>query len=335
MFGVPGSTRTTRCGRSGPPPSWAPALAALNAELEARWGVRLRCAPGSTPARWWSATTVGGQDVTVGDAVNLAARLEQAAAPGEVLLGEATYRPGPRRGPRRGGARRLAVRGKGSRCAPGGCSGSARARPGTPGAWTPRWSAASRELPLLTRGLRARGGGAAPATCSPCSGAAGVGKSRLVAEFVALVGPTGPPCWAAAACPTATASPTGRSPRSCARRPGSAPTTRQRRPGQAGRAGRAARSTPRCSPTGWPPCSGGRRRRRQPRSCSGRSAGCWRRWRAGGRWSWSWTTSTGPSRPCSTWSSTSPTGPGTPRCCCAASPARSCSTPRPAGAAAS
>ena len=34
----------------------------------------------------------GGDAVVPGDAINVAARLEQAAAPGEVLLGEATFR---------------------------------------------------------------------------------------------------------------------------------------------------------------------------------------------------------------------------------------------------
>src|SRR5207248_8938683 len=34
----------------------------------------------------------GGEGLVAGDAVNVAARLEQAAAPGEILLGELTYR---------------------------------------------------------------------------------------------------------------------------------------------------------------------------------------------------------------------------------------------------
>ena len=34
----------------------------------------------------------GGQAFVTGDAVNIAARLEQAAAPGEILIGEPTYR---------------------------------------------------------------------------------------------------------------------------------------------------------------------------------------------------------------------------------------------------
>ncbi len=46
-----------------------------------------------------------GDAVIVGDAVNVAARLEQAAAPGEILLGEETYRARARRGHRRAGRR--------------------------------------------------------------------------------------------------------------------------------------------------------------------------------------------------------------------------------------
>ena len=46
----------------------------------------------STPARWSSAQGRTTQKLATGDAVNVAARLEQAAREGEVLVGEATYR---------------------------------------------------------------------------------------------------------------------------------------------------------------------------------------------------------------------------------------------------
>ena len=46
----------------------------------------------STPARSSRAIPTTGQALVTGDAVNTAARLEQAAAPGEILIGEETYR---------------------------------------------------------------------------------------------------------------------------------------------------------------------------------------------------------------------------------------------------
>src|SRR3954449_560213 len=67
------------------------ALAALNEDLEARWGVRLGVRTGVNtgevvvdPRR--------SADLLVGDALNTAARLEQAAAENEILLGPETYR---------------------------------------------------------------------------------------------------------------------------------------------------------------------------------------------------------------------------------------------------
>ena len=47
---------------------------------------------GSTPARSSPATPAPGQRLVTGDAVNTAARLEQAAGAGEIVLGELTYR---------------------------------------------------------------------------------------------------------------------------------------------------------------------------------------------------------------------------------------------------
>ena len=67
-------------------------LAALNDELEQNFGLRLRSRTGVNTGE----VVVRDPDPTgalaLGDAVNVAARLEQAARPGEVILGEATYR---------------------------------------------------------------------------------------------------------------------------------------------------------------------------------------------------------------------------------------------------
>ena len=86
------------------------------------------------------------------------------------------------------------------------------------------------------------------------------------------------------------------------------------------RPGPAARSAP-------PP------RRARARRRSGRSAGCSRRWPAAARSSCASRTCTGPSRRSSTCSSTSPAGAATRRSCCSASRGPTCSTSGRAGAA--
>ena len=58
------------------------ALEELNAELEAAWGVRLTLRTGVNTGEVVVGDAVHGQDLVVGDAVNVAARLEQAAGPG-------------------------------------------------------------------------------------------------------------------------------------------------------------------------------------------------------------------------------------------------------------
>ena len=65
------------------------ALGGLNNELELDWGVRIESRVGVNTGE---VVAGEGDSLTTGDAVNVAARLEQAAAPGETLLGEATYR---------------------------------------------------------------------------------------------------------------------------------------------------------------------------------------------------------------------------------------------------
>ena len=68
------------------------ALEALNDELERRFGVRLANRTGVNTGEVVAGDPSAGQRLVVGDAVNVAARLEQAAPAMEVLLGDLTYR---------------------------------------------------------------------------------------------------------------------------------------------------------------------------------------------------------------------------------------------------
>lgn len=68
------------------------ALARLNAELERRWGVTLTNRTGVNTGEVVAGDPTAGQRLVVGDAVNVAARLEQAAPALEVLVGDPTYR---------------------------------------------------------------------------------------------------------------------------------------------------------------------------------------------------------------------------------------------------
>ena len=160
-------------------------------------------------------------------------------------------------------------------------------------------------------------------------GVAGAGKSRLVEEFLGGWATRRRSC-AAGASRTARASPGSRWPRPSDRRsasPSSRARTRSSRPSATPPRARAA--TQRLSPPAWGACSAspGRAapsRRRGP--CAASSSPAARR----GRSSWSSTTCTGPSPPCSTSSSSSPSA-RTPGSSCCAWRARSCWTPGPAG----
>ena len=71
-----------RSGRSAPPSSFARRLATLNEELEREWGVRLETRTGINSGQVVAGDPAGGQALVTGDAVNVAARLEQAASAG-------------------------------------------------------------------------------------------------------------------------------------------------------------------------------------------------------------------------------------------------------------
>jgi class 3 adenylate cyclase/tetratricopeptide (TPR) repeat protein len=64
----------------------------LNAELERDWGARLQIRTGVNSGEVVAGDPSAGQSFVTGDTVNVAARLEQAAEPGEILIGEETHR---------------------------------------------------------------------------------------------------------------------------------------------------------------------------------------------------------------------------------------------------
>jgi predicted ATPase/class 3 adenylate cyclase len=68
----------------------AESLRMLNGELERRWGVSLEARIGVNTGEVVAGDPSGGQAFVTGDAVNLAARLQQAAQPREILIGETT-----------------------------------------------------------------------------------------------------------------------------------------------------------------------------------------------------------------------------------------------------
>jgi predicted ATPase/class 3 adenylate cyclase len=67
-------------------------LSMLNEELHAEFGSRVAIRIGVNTGEVIAGGTTAQQTIVLGDPVNLAARLEQAAEPGDVLLGETTYR---------------------------------------------------------------------------------------------------------------------------------------------------------------------------------------------------------------------------------------------------
>jgi class 3 adenylate cyclase len=157
-------------------------LGTLNEDLERDWGVRLEIRTGVNTGEVVAGDASGGQSFATGDAVNVAARLEQAAEPGEILLGEATYRL-VRDAVDVDEPQEVGLRGKAE------TSGLRRllgVRPGVPGHIrrldTPMIGR-EHELRLLEQVYERT---ARELTCHLFTvlGPAGIGKSRLVREFL-------------------------------------------------------------------------------------------------------------------------------------------------------
>jgi class 3 adenylate cyclase/tetratricopeptide (TPR) repeat protein len=153
----------------------------LNAELEADFGVHLVNRTGVNTGEVITGDATAAQRLVTGDAVNVAARLEQAAPPGGVLLGELTYRL-VRDAVEVEEVEPLALKGKAERVAAFRLTGLRRA-PGT-----------RRHAPIVGRedvldGLE----DALAQTSDGCRmrlvlGPAGVGKTRLLDELAERVG---------------------------------------------------------------------------------------------------------------------------------------------------
>jgi class 3 adenylate cyclase/tetratricopeptide (TPR) repeat protein len=67
-------------------------LVSLNEELGRQWGITIQTRTGVNTGEVVAGEPRIGQAIALGDPVNVGARLEQAATPGEILLGEATWR---------------------------------------------------------------------------------------------------------------------------------------------------------------------------------------------------------------------------------------------------
>jgi len=262
-------------------------LAGLNATLERDYATALELRIGVNTGEVVTGTE---ERLATGDAVNVAARLEQAARPGEILLGPDTVAlvrdaavvesAGP-----------LELKGKAAAITAYRLeSVSPTQAPSRPGS---AMVGRTRELERLRAAM------AQAVTDGSCQlftllGSAGVGKSRLSHEF--LTASVRPPSSAERASPTEKASPTGRSSRSSSSC--SAPSRRGGSTSSASARAPLARSRL-CSAR-----TAARRRRRRSR---GRCAGCSRP-RPNVRRSWRCsTTSTGVRRRSSISSTTSPT----------------------------
>jgi class 3 adenylate cyclase len=159
------------------------ALGSLNAQLERELGVTIRCHIGVNTGEVVAGDAASGQAFATGDAVNVAARLEQVARPDEILVGQPTYRlvrdavtvepVEPR-----------ALKGKGETgpafrlLAVAASTQGAMRRPDSP------FVGRDHELELLLEASSLVGRDAA-CRLFTVVGAAGMGKSRLVEEFLA------------------------------------------------------------------------------------------------------------------------------------------------------
>jgi len=160
-------------------------LTELNDELEHDWGVQLTSRTGINTGEVVVEAPEEGEPLVLGDSINVAARFEQAAEPGQILLGEATYRL-VRDAVRVEAVAPLTLKGK-SEGVPAWRLLGVTAEPGLARRLDSPLVGRERELDLLRQAFERTLAGPACELASVL-GPAGVGKSRLTKEFVAGIG---------------------------------------------------------------------------------------------------------------------------------------------------
>jgi class 3 adenylate cyclase/tetratricopeptide (TPR) repeat protein len=161
------------------------ALDGLNEHLALRWDIRLRTHTGINTGEIVLGQMPDGEPLTYGDAVNVAERLQDAAAPGEILLGEVTERL-LRDSARLEPIAPLRLKGKGAAVAAWRLEG-VRPVPARPGGASHRpLVGRGGELQALRDAFEDIATASRPALVTVL-GAAGIGKSRLARALQAEV----------------------------------------------------------------------------------------------------------------------------------------------------
>jgi predicted ATPase/class 3 adenylate cyclase len=162
------------------------ALRRLNAEFDQRWGITVTTRTGINTGEVIAGDPGRGHAFVTGDAVNMAARLEQAANPGTILIGATTHRL-VREAVVAEKVDPLAVKGKEEPLPAWMVHDVISGAPG----WTRRLDSPlvgrERELAML-QDLLVRTAGDTAVILVTLIGPAGVGKSRLTEEFLARTG---------------------------------------------------------------------------------------------------------------------------------------------------
>jgi len=164
----------------------AESLRRLNARLEEEQGFTIEIRTGVNTGQVVAEEAADSDALVVGDAVNVAARLEQAAAPGEILIGASTFRL-VRDFVAAEPVDAMALRGKSTPVAAYRLTGLARDVEAMPRRLVSPLVGREREIEMLRQAFE-RATAERTLQLFTVLGQAGVGKSRLIQEFLAAIG---------------------------------------------------------------------------------------------------------------------------------------------------